>query len=79
MADSGRLRKSRSAHRNVLNGLIVKVQNLIKEGPGEGVNEDITATLRLVKVKESVIANINDKILDSIAEDDIEIDVEELC
>ena len=73
MAELGRLRRSRSAHRNVLNGLIVKVENLMKEGPGEGVNKDITATLRLVKV----IANINDKILDSIAEDDIEIDVEQ--
>ena len=72
----GRLKKSRSAQKNVLQGLIVKTQNLMKEGPGEGQEDDVNAMLQLIKTKKDVIANLNDKICDLIEEDDIEADVE---
>ena len=77
MSDLGRLKKSRSAQRNVVKGLIVKAQNLMKEGPGEGADEEVNAMLKLIKVKEDSIAKINEKMLDVIGEDDIEGEVEE--
>ena len=72
-----RLKKSRAAQRNVAKGLIVKAQNLMKEGPGEGSDDDVRAMLQLIKGKEDAIAQINQKVLEVIEENDIETDVEE--
>ena len=69
-----RLKKSRGAHKNVLQGLIVKAQNAMKEGPGED-QDQVNAILRTVKAKEAVIAGLNEKIVDLIDENDIEVDV----
>ena len=77
MADLGRLKKSRTAHRNVLFGLITKAENFSKEGPGEGQDVDVNTTLKLVKAKEDVISKINEKIWDAVDEKDIETEIEE--
>ena len=61
-AELTRLKKSRSAHRNVLQGLIVKAQNAVKDGPGEDADH-VNAIMRTMKAKEAVIAGLNDKIL----------------
>ena len=77
MADLSRSKKSRSAQKNVLQGLAVKAQNYVKEGPGEGSIDDINATLKMIKKKLSVIADLNEKILEKIDENELETDVEE--
>ena len=77
MSDLGRLKISRSTQRNVMKGLIVKAENLMKEGPDEGADEEVNAMLKLIKVKGDSIAKINEKMLDVIGEDDMEGEVEE--
>ena len=57
-------------------GLLVKVQNYVKEGPGEGSIDDINATLKMIKKKLSVIAYLIEKILETIDENELEGDVE---
>ena len=76
MADLGRLKKSRTAHKNVLQGLIVKAQNCMKEGPGEGTVEDVSAFVRTIKTKVNVITELNEN-LDVIDEVNIDGDIEE--
>ena len=41
----------------------------MKEGPGEGYEEDATALLKMIRAKDGVIVNLNGKILDVIDEE----------
>ena len=72
-----RLKKSRGAQRKAVEQLIVKVQNFLKEGPGEGSLVEVDTHIGLVKAKETIIAGLNEKIWDVMDEKDIDGDVEE--
>ena len=75
MTELTRWKKSRGAYRNVIKSLIVKAQDFMKEGPGERTIGEVDAILKLVKVKEGVIAELNSKILGAIEEAEIDTDV----
>ena len=60
MAELTRLKKSRSAHKNVLQGMITKAQNSMKVGPGEKNIDEVRSYLKAVKEKEIVIAELNE-------------------
>ena len=55
-----------------IQGLIVKAQNCMKEGPGEGTVEDIGAFLRTIKMKVNLITELNENFLNVIDEVNIE-------
>ena len=76
-AELSRLKKSRTANKNVLKGLIVKAQNAMKDGPGAGTTDDVTAFLKTIRKKITVIEALNGQILAVIAEENIEEDIEE--
>ena len=68
-----RLKKSRSAHKNALSGLIVKANTAVNNDDKDGVE----AKLALIKTKAKVIEGLNERIQEKISEQDIEGDVEE--
>ena len=73
MAEVSRLKKSRSANKNALSGLIVKA----KEALTKDEVDVVTTKLMLVEAKKKVIDDLNVKIQAVIDEDEIETDVDE--
>lgn len=79
MSQISRLRKSRSAHRNLLNGLVVKAKEIAQVEDGvlnEKRRQDISDYLVAIESKRTVITELDGKILDLVDEEDIEEEVE---
>ena len=72
MADISRLRKSRSANRNVVKGLIVKARDAVNTSNFDQVE----VILRTIENKRKIIVDLDSKILDVIEEKDIDEDVD---
>ena len=72
-----RLRKKRSANRNVLLGLTIKSKEYIDKEPGETTVTEVRARVQLVQEKKKLIAELNEQIIALIAEDKICDDIEE--
>ena len=72
-----RLRKSRSANRNVLLGLVTKAQDKMNEGGDEAVKTEVKVILQLIRCKEEAIIKTNEDIMALIPEDKMEEDMEE--
>ena len=74
----GRLKKKRSANKNVLLGLIVKAkERIIAGGDSESICSDVGVYLKNIKGKEKLIAATNEEILNIIDDDKIEEDIDE--
>ena len=76
MADISRLKKSRSANRNVLKGLVVKAKDAGARESNEKNQQEISSILKTIAVKQKVVAELDAKILEVIEEDKIDEDVE---
>ena len=72
-----RLRKSRSANRNVLLGLVTKAQDKMNEGGDEAVKTEVKVILQFISRKEEAIIKTNEDIMALIPEDKMEEDMEE--
>ena len=78
MADVGRLKKSRSANRNVVSGLVVKARDIVN-GDDSGSEKkilEVQAILKTIEIKRNVITELDAKILDAIGEEEMDEDVE---
>ena len=76
MAELSRLRKSRSANRNVLKGFIVKAKNATQDEYTEENRVNIKAILKTMESKRKVVAGLDEKIMDLLEEDAIDEDVD---
>ena len=72
-----RLRKKRSADRNVVRGLITKAMNQMAKGHDANILKEVRAMLKTTRAKEVTISATNDEIVGLIDEDEIEKDVDE--
>ena len=70
-AELSRLRKKQSANRNVVQGLITKSKDAMAKGLEESTITDVATYLKTIRSKETVLADVNDKICDLVEEDDI--------
>ena len=66
-----RLRKSRSANRNIVLGLIVRADTAMKEDYNEETLIGVRAILRTIKDKEILLTGVNGEILNLVEEDKI--------
>ena len=71
MSEVSRWKKSRSANRNALSGLIVKAKEAMSKEDFDGVETKLT----LVKAKSKLLEGLNEKIQTAIDEENIEEDV----
>ena len=76
MAELSRLRKSRSANRNVLKGFIVKAKNATQDEYTEENRVNIKAILKTIESKRKVVAGLDEKIMDLLEEEAIDEDVD---
>ena len=72
-----RLRKKRSANRNVLLGLITQSKEYIDKEPGETIVTEVRVRVQLVQEKKYLIAELNKQIITLVEEDKICDDIEE--
>ena len=77
MTEIGRLKKSRSANKNVLKGYIVKAKDATREEYNEKNRLDIESILKAVEIKRKVVVDLDAKILELLEEENIEADIEE--
>ena len=77
VVDISRLKKKRSANRNVVRGLITKAKALISEEYNEGNRKQIQATLQVILAKEKGIRETDEDIQDAIDESMLSADIEE--
>ena len=69
-----RIKKKRSASKNVVSGLVVKIKDIIDD---EGKRNDVQNMLKTIDTKMLAINALNDDILNEIDEDELEVDMEE--
>ena len=68
-----RVRKKRSASKNVIKGLVIKINESIDD---ESKRHEVERMMQTVEVKMLSIEKMNESILDEIAEDEMENDME---
>ena len=71
-----RLRKSRSANRNVVKGMIIKAKEVSQQEIDDEKRQEMGNFLRIIKMKQNRIVDLDIKIQDLIEEDKIDEDVE---
>ena len=69
-----RIKKKRSASKNVVRGLVVKIKDIIDD---EGKRNEVLNMLKTIDTKMLAINALNDDILNEIDEDELEVDMEE--
>ena len=74
--DLSRLRKSRSANRNVLKGMLLKIKETGHAGLNEQTRQEIADMLKVVSNNRKLIAELDRKVLDVIDEESIDEEVE---
>ena len=68
-----RIIKKRSASKNIVQGLVVKINDMIDD---ENKWHEVERMVKTIEIKMSSIQQLNDSILDDIAEDQMENDME---
>ena len=72
-----RMKKSRAANRNVLNNLVVKAEEIGRNGLDEEKRKHISDVLKAIEAKRRLINELDAKILDTIEEEKIGEEVED--